>query len=82
MGTLDLLKNGEVAVVHDLTGGRGFVSRACAMGLTPNTEVTVVQNFSRGPLIILLRGSHVALGRGEARKIQVRKKESCPRKAP
>lgn len=76
MGTLDSLRNGEVAVVHDLVGGRGFVSRACAMGFTPNAEVTVVQNFGRGPLIIFLRGSLVALGRGEARKIQVMRKES------
>ncbi|HEC36417.1 MAG TPA: ferrous iron transport protein A, partial [Anaerolineae bacterium] len=56
-----------------LNGGRGFVSRAVALGFTPGTEVTMVQNFRRSPLIVVVRDTHIALGRGEARKIGVRK---------
>ena len=73
METLDSLKNGEAGVVCNLTGGRGFVSRACAIGFTPNTRVTVVQNLGRGPLIVFLRGTYVALGRGQAQKIQTKR---------
>jgi ferrous iron transport protein A len=69
---LSNLAPGERGIVHDLTGGRGFVSRLAALGLTPGGEVTVVQNFGHGPIIVLVRSTRVALGRGEAKKVQVR----------
>jgi Fe2+ transport system protein FeoA len=43
------------------------------MGFTPGAEVTVLQNFGRGPLIARVRDARIALGRGEARRIQVRR---------
>ncbi len=73
MAPLSSLGSGAVGVVQDLSGGRGFVSRAVALGFTPGTKVAMVQNFRRGPLIVVVRDTHVALGRGEARKIGVRK---------
>ena len=73
MAPLSSLGSGAVGVVQDLNGGRDFVSRAVALGFTPGTEVAMVQNFRRGPLIVVVRDTHVALGRGEARKIQVGK---------
>lgn len=63
---------GEMAVVVQLTGGRGFVSRLAALGFTPGVQVTMVQNLGHGPLIVLVRDTRVALGRGEANKVLVR----------
>jgi Fe2+ transport system protein FeoA len=34
-------------------------------------EVVVVQNFGRGPLLVDIRDSRVALGRGEALRVEV-----------
>ena len=73
MAPLSSLESGAVGVVQDLNGGRGFVSRADALGFTPGTEVAMLQNYRRGPLIVVVRDTHVALGRGEARKIGVRR---------
>jgi len=69
--TLDALAPGEVGVVRQLAGGRGFLSRLAALGFTPGAEVTMVQNFGHGPLIVLVRDTRVALGRGEAMKVLV-----------
>jgi ferrous iron transport protein A len=41
------------------------------MGVTPGAEVTVIQNYRRGPMLIEVRDTRVALGRGEALKIEV-----------
>ncbi len=68
---LSVLAPGEVGVVRQLAGGRGFMSRLAALGFTLGVEVTMVQNFSRGPLIVLVRDTRVALGRGEAAKVLV-----------
>jgi len=76
MAPLNSLKTGEAGVVQDLSGGRGFVSRAVALGFTPGTEIAMVQNFRYGPLIVVVRDTHVALGRGEAAKIQIRRQEA------
>jgi ferrous iron transport protein A len=68
---LNVLAPGEVGVVRQLAGGRGFVSRLAALGFTLGAEVTMVQNFGHGPLIVLVRDTRVALGRGEAMKVLV-----------
>jgi ferrous iron transport protein A len=41
------------------------------MGVTPGAEVMVMQNYHRGPMLIEVRDTRVALGRGEALKIEV-----------
>jgi ferrous iron transport protein A len=70
---LSNLAPGEIGIVHGLTGGRDFSSRLAGLGLTPGGEVTVMQNFGHGPIIVLVRSTRIALGRGEAMKVQVRK---------
>lgn len=63
---------GQVGLVIQLAGGRGFVSRLAALGFTPGVQVTMVQNLGHGPLIVLVRDTRVALGRGEATKVLVK----------
>ncbi len=65
------LSAGQKARIHSLRGGRGFVSRMAALGFTPGSEVIMVQNYGRGPLIVSVKGSYIALGRGEAAKVLV-----------
>ena len=71
MVPLDKLEVGEIGVVRRLAGGRGFVSRLAALGFTPDAEVAILQNFGHGPLIVTVRDTRIALGRGEAGKIRV-----------
>ena len=69
--SLSALATGEVAMVRQLAGGRGFMSRLATLGFTPGVEVNMVQNFGHGPLIVMVRDTRVALGRGEAMKVLV-----------
>ncbi len=73
--SLDALAPGEVGYIRRLEGGRGFMSRIATLGFTVGAEVRMVQNYGRGPLIVMVRDSRVALGRGEAAKILVSKGE-------
>jgi ferrous iron transport protein A len=61
--------------VHELAGGRGFVGRLAALGFTPGARIRMMQNFGHGPLIVLVRDTRLALGRGEAMKVQVVRSE-------
>jgi len=62
---------GEVATVLDFLGGRMVNNRLASLGFTPGVTVDMAQNYGRGPLIVKVRGTRVALGRGEAAKIIV-----------
>jgi ferrous iron transport protein A len=70
---LSALRAGERGLVVELAGGRGLLGRMMALGLTPGAEVTVLRNFGRGPLIALVRDTRVALGRGEAGRVHMRR---------
>ena len=68
---LSQLSSGQSAIIDDLLGGRGFISRLVTLGFTPGAVVKMLQNVGRGPLIVLVRDTRIALGRGEAQKILV-----------
>lgn len=69
--TLSELKADQTAVIHSLQGGHAFRSRLAALGFTPGAEVKVVQNMGHGPMIVTLRDTRIALGRGEASKVLI-----------
>jgi ferrous iron transport protein A len=68
---LNDLATGETAVVRELDGGAHFRSRMASLGFTPGALVKMVQNYGHGAVIVSLRGTRVALGRGEAHKVGV-----------
>lgn len=72
--SLSALHAGEHGEVVELAGGHGMLSRMTALGFTPGADVTVVQNYGRGPLIARVRDARVALGRGEAQRVYVRRR--------
>lgn len=68
---LDQLASGQAGLVRGLMGGHTFVGRLSALGFTPGAEVRMVQNYGRGPIIVMIRGTRIALGRGQARRVMV-----------
>lgn len=72
---LDQLVAGTRAVVSALRGGRAFASRLAGMGISVGCQIEVLQNPAHGPLLVLVRDTRIALGRGEASKILVRESE-------
>jgi ferrous iron transport protein A len=68
---LNNLRAGETAVVREVDGGIHFRSRMASLGFTPGALLKMLQNYGHGAVIISLRGTRVALGRGEARKVGV-----------
>jgi len=68
---LSELNTSKTALVQNLRGGYGFRSRLAALGFTPGAEVTMLQNLGHGPIIVTLRDTRIALGRGEAKKILI-----------
>lgn len=70
--TLLNLGSGQAGTVVGCGGGHGLVSRFAAMGFTPGSLVTVINNHGRGPILVLVHGARVALGRGEAARVLVR----------
>ncbi len=59
------------ATISSLTSGRLETIRLVSLGFTPGARIGMAQNYGRGPLIVTIRGTRVALGRGEAAHILV-----------
>ena len=78
--SLDQLKGGACAVVRELRGGNDFVNRLASMGLSVGSQLEVLQNRGQGPVLVLVRGTRIGLGRGEALKILLEESE-CEHRA-
>ena len=79
---LNDLPAGTCGIVRQLDGGKEFIGRVAALGFTPETEVEIVQNLGHGAIIVAVRGTQVALGYGEAAKVQVQVMPVRSRPAP
>ena len=71
--SLSSVRSGESVRIRRMAGGHQFLSRLASLGFTPGAHLEVVQNYGHGPIIVRLRDTRVALGRGEAQKILVEK---------
>lgn len=65
------LPAGKIGVVCRLEGDKEFMNRIASLGFTPGAQVSVLNNPSRGPMIVSMYNAHLALGRQEADLIQV-----------
>jgi ferrous iron transport protein A len=69
---LAMVRPGELVTVAGVIAGWGLQRRLADMGLTPGVQIRVINSQMPGPVLIGLRGSRVALGRGVAQKILVK----------
>jgi ferrous iron transport protein B len=79
LADLPLGMRGAVACLH---GGNDFIGRMTALGFTPGAEVEVVQNEEHGPLLVIVRGARMALGRGASMRIAVKPLSGRPQPEP
>jgi ferrous iron transport protein A len=76
--SLNEVSTGAKCVVRQLKGGNSFVGRLGALGFTVGSLVQVIRNSGKGPLLVLVRKSRMALGRGEALKVLIEEIGSDP----
>jgi len=67
------LSSGEKGTVIQINNGRMVNNRLVSLGFTPGVQVGMTRNYGHGPLIVTVRGTQIALGRGEASKIEVQR---------
>jgi len=65
------LPGGRCARVHRIDGGHRLLNRLLALGLAPGVQLRVLRNPRRGPLLVLVNDTRIALGRGEAAKLRL-----------
>jgi ferrous iron transport protein A len=69
---LNTIRAGGQGVVCSLHGGHEFCSRVANLGFTPGARLKVLQNRGHGPILVVVRGTLVALGRAEAARVAVK----------
>jgi ferrous iron transport protein A len=70
--TLAKMKTGQTGTVVGVLGGHGLIRRLDALGIRPGKKVTKLSSaLFRGPVILKVNNTQVAVGFGMARKIVV-----------
>jgi ferrous iron transport protein A len=69
--SLLMLDVGRKGLVGKIVGGRSVCKRLNELGLVPGTEIEMVNRISNGPVMIRVKGSKLAIGRGLASKIYI-----------
>lgn len=57
--------------VTAVNAGRVAQSRLTSMGVLPGEKLTVLRNDTNGPLVLEVKGTRVAIGRGLCQKVMV-----------
>ena len=68
---LIMLPEGAQASVVEVHGGRGLCRRLAEMGFNVGDKVRMIKNHRPGPVVVEVKDSRVALGRGVTMKIMV-----------
>lgn len=72
--TLPELDQGEEGIVTSLSGGHGVQERLRTLGIVEGQRVRKLSSLALGgPVILLINRAQVAVGRGMARKIFVKR---------
>lgn len=72
MAMLSELKTGAKAFIENINAGLDARKRLMELGLLPGTQIEIVARHPLGgPVLLKVGRSHVALGRGVARNIEV-----------
>ncbi len=67
---LSMAPAGQILQLETINAGKRLTHRLAELGLTPGVSLTIVQDAG-GPLLIAVRGSRIAMGRGLAHKLLV-----------
>jgi len=66
------LGTNKQAIIREIQGGSGPVSRLDSMGIRPGVKITKLSShFWRGPVTVLVGKAKIAVGHGVAHKILV-----------
>lgn len=68
------VRSGQPVVLVQISGGHRVAHRLAELGLTPGVQLEVLQNKG-GPILLAVRGTRLAIGRGMANKVMVRSLE-------
>ena len=77
--TLAEMRTGQTGTLVGILGGRGLIQRLDALGIRPGKKVTKVSStLFRGPVMLKVNSTHVAVGFGMARKIIIELDKHVP----
>jgi ferrous iron transport protein A len=68
---LTLAGTNQTVTISGFRGGFGLQRRLSDMGFTPGGKIKIISREPNGPMLVELRGSRLALGRGVAHHILV-----------
>jgi len=68
--TIHTLKNGEIAKIKDVLGGRHFINKAESLGIREGVQITKISSqMMSGPITVKVGQTQIAIGHRMAKRI-------------
>jgi len=71
MMPLTFARENQAVRVLSIRGGRGIAAKLRGMGIRPGALVVPIGKTAGGPVLLMVAGSRIALGKGVAQRILV-----------
>ncbi len=68
---LAMAPEGVTLRIGRIRAGRGAMRRLAELGLAPNSYIKVIKSSGSGPILLEVKGSRIAVGRGISMKLFV-----------
>ena len=73
---LTQLQEGETGRISGIQGGVGLINRLDSLGIQVGVQITKISSqYMKGPIVLQVNNTQVAIGYGMVRKILVERKE-------
>ena len=72
MEILTQIDHGKTVTLVSIHGGRHMRAKLCHMGLLPGASFTVLNVKGKGPIMVKVKETRLAIGRGMAEKMMVK----------
>ena len=66
---LAMLNEGDEGKVREIRGGRGLIRRLSELGFIGGERIRILHSHSSGPILVEIKDTRIAIGRGVAMKI-------------
>lgn len=66
----------EKVIIEKIEGDTRFISRITSMGITIGSEILILSNDKRTPLLVFARDTMIALNREDCKKLEVKQGNS------
>ena len=67
---LNEIENGKKGIITSINGNNKFATRFASVGILPGSEIEIVKNYKKQPVLLCVKNTLMAIGRKQCEQIE------------